>query len=132
MIYALDSNIVSYMLKDDADVVARYRQEIDRGNDFVIPPIVFFEVQRWLLAQKLIRKLARFDALCQKAKQCEVTKPVWQKAAQLYAMLSQEGMLVDDTDLLIASFCIINDFTLVTNNIRHFGRIGELKCINWK
>ena len=33
MIYALDSNIVSYMLKENADVIARYRQASDEGGD---------------------------------------------------------------------------------------------------
>ena len=41
------------MLKEDADVIIRYRQAFDDGIDFVIPPIVFYEVQIGLLAKKL-------------------------------------------------------------------------------
>ena len=51
MIYVLDTNIVSYILKGDADVVTRYRQAFDVGDDIVIPPIVFYEIQRGLLAR---------------------------------------------------------------------------------
>jgi predicted nucleic acid-binding protein len=36
-----------------------------------------------------------------------------------------------DMDLLIASICMANDLTLVSNNTRHFGRIAGLKLENW-
>jgi len=68
MIYALDTNIVSYMLKEDAGVIAQYRQAFDDGSDFVIPPIVFYEIQRGLLAKKLNKRLVKFETLCQKIK----------------------------------------------------------------
>jgi len=132
MIYALDSNIVSYMLKEDADVIAHYRQMFDDGGDFVIPPIVFYEVQRGLLAKKLNKKLARFNTLCQKIKQEEFDMSVWRKAAQIYASLSQQGNPIDDADIFIAAFCLVNGYTLVTNNTRHFEHIDGLRFVNWK
>ena len=132
MIYALDSNIVSYMLKEDSDVIAHYRRVCDDGGDFVIPPIVFYEVQRGLLAKKLYKKLARFNVLCQKIKHVEFDLSVWQKAAQIYASLSQQGNLIDDADIFIAAFCLVNDYKLVTNNTRHFGYVTGLKLVNWK
>jgi len=132
MIYALDSNIISYMLKEDADVIIRYRQAFDDGIDFVIPPIVFYEVQRGLLAKKLNKRLVKFNELCQKIKQREFDMSVWQKAAQIYASLSQQGNLIDDADIFIAAFCIANGYTLITNNTRHFKHIYGLQFVNWK
>jgi len=132
MIYALDTNIVSYMLKEDADVIVHYRQTFDAGGDFVIPPIVFYEIQRGLLAKNLKKRLAQFEILCQKIGQVEFNSLVWQKAAQIYADLSQQGKLIDDSDIFIAAFCLVNGFTLVTNNTRHFEYISGLKFINWK
>jgi predicted nucleic acid-binding protein len=37
-----------------------------------------------------------------------------------------------DGDYLIAAFCIVKDYTLVTGNTRHFERIDGLKYVNWK
>lgn len=48
--YALDSNIVSYLLKRDIQTWKRYNQEADAGKECVIPPIVYYEVKRGLLA----------------------------------------------------------------------------------
>jgi tRNA(fMet)-specific endonuclease VapC len=120
------------MLKEDADVIARYRQAFDAGEDFVIPPIVFYEIQRGLLAKNLKKKLTQFNALCQKIEQVEFNSLVWQKAAQIYASLSQQGKRIDDADILIAAFCLVNDYTLITNNTRHFEHIEGLNFVNWK
>ena len=85
MIYALDSNIVSYMLKEDADIISHYREAFDDGDDFVIPPIVFYEIQRGLLAKNLKKRLVKFSTLCQKIRQVDFNNLVWQKAAHIYA-----------------------------------------------
>ncbi|MCP4148878.1 MAG: type II toxin-antitoxin system VapC family toxin [bacterium] len=34
-------------------------------------------------------------------------------------------------DLMIASICLANNVTLVTNNLKHFSRIEELPIENW-
>ena len=47
------------------------------------------------------------------------------------ALLSKNGIIIDDMDLLIASTAITHNLTLVTNNVRHFGRIKELEIDNW-
>ncbi|MCL2827872.1 MAG: PIN domain-containing protein [Oscillospiraceae bacterium] len=44
MIYALDTNIISYILRDDKDVKARWLQEERTGNQVIIPLIVYYEV----------------------------------------------------------------------------------------
>jgi predicted nucleic acid-binding protein len=53
--FALDTNIVSYFLKNDAAVVQRINKEKDRQSKIVIPPTVYFEIQYWL--KKTNRKL---------------------------------------------------------------------------
>ncbi len=51
--------------------------------------------------------------------------------AQLKAQLQKEGNIVADMDLLIASICLANNLTLVTNNTRHFEKIPNLILENW-
>ena len=132
MIYALDSNIVSYMLRGDAGVIPKYRQALSDGGEMVIPPIVYYEVQRGLLAKRMHKRLAKFSALYQKILQVEFDMPVWKKAADVYALLCQQGKSIDDSDIFIAAYCLVNNYTLVTNNERHFERIDGLKIVNWK
>ena len=51
--------------------------------------------------------------------------------ARQKAILRKGGMLIDDFDLLIASCAIANDFIMVTDNLKHLGRIGGIKLENW-
>jgi len=130
--FALDSNIISYMLKNDSAVISRYRQESDQGSSFVILPIVYYEISRWLLARNLTKKMSHFNDLCNAVEHVEFNRKIWQKAAHICAFLYQQGTPIDDSDIFIAAFCLVNGYTLATNNIRHFDRIAGLEFVNWK
>jgi len=46
--------------------------------------------------------------------------------------LRATGKPAEDADIFIAAYCVVNDYVLVTNNIKHFEATGELKTLNWK
>ncbi|CAK8710993.1 MAG: tRNA(fMet)-specific endonuclease VapC [Candidatus Electronema aureum] len=50
---------------------------------------------------------------------------------RLRAELEKKGQPLDLADLEIASIAIAEDLILVTGNIRHFGRIKELRLEDW-
>ena len=50
---------------------------------------------------------------------------------RIRAELEKRGTPLDLADLEIASIAITNDFTLITNNVRHFERIPLLRYENW-
>jgi len=51
------------------------------------------------------------------------------KAAEIRADFEAQGLSVgnNDADVLIAAHCIVNGYTLVTDNTKDFERIAELK-----
>jgi tRNA(fMet)-specific endonuclease VapC len=49
----------------------------------------------------------------------------------LKAELEEEGQPLDDLDLQIASIAVEHNLPLVTNNIKHFQRVKNLKLENW-
>jgi len=131
--YALDTNIISYLLKNDQKVIERFRQEITLGSEFVMLPVVYYEITRWLLERKAKNLLMQFNDFCAEMPFFETNISVWDKAAELYVQTRQKGRTVgSDADLLIAAYCIVNKCTLVTNNTRHFEIIDELTVTNWK
>jgi tRNA(fMet)-specific endonuclease VapC len=129
--YALNSNIVFYLLRDNEDVKQRYRKEILAGNDIIVPPMVRYEVNRWLLLKNATTKMAVFERLNEFG-QPDIGKAVWDEAANLYVASRRRGKPIEDFDLLIAAYCLVNDFVLVTNNTRHFEEIDSLRLTNWK
>jgi len=56
---------------------------------------------------------------------------VWNKAAEIYIALKQKGQLIKESDILIAAYCLINNYTLATRNTRDFSRINGLNLVNW-
>lgn len=51
--------------------------------------------------------------------------------AEAKALLRASGELIDDLDLLIAATAIHNNMVLVSENIRHVGRVPKVKTVNW-
>lgn len=129
--FALDTNIISYLLKGDKNIAARIAQETERGNDVIIPPIVYYEIKRGLLAVNATRQMQVFEKLCASTVVGEIDRAVLDVAANTHATLRKAGTPVDDADILIAAYCIRNVYTLVTNNTKHFEVIDGLKHVNW-
>ena len=129
MTYALDSNTVSYFLRGEGNVDRYFQQEIiQAGNSYAIPFIVVYEVNRWLLDKptRALRIFAQqFNSLFASVRtKAEMPADVWNKATEIYIALKQKGQLIGDTDILIAAYCLANNYTLVTSNTK------DLKGLN--
>jgi predicted nucleic acid-binding protein len=136
MTYALDTNTISYFLRGEGSVRHNYEIEILKNrNLYAIPSAVVYEINRWLLYRPTKDKKSferEFSALFHNVQNtAEMSLDVWQKAVEIYIALKNVGQLIGDADILIASYCIVNGYTLVTRNISDFGRIGGLKFVNW-
>jgi predicted nucleic acid-binding protein len=131
-VFALDTNILSYILKDDEKVCAALSAQLALGNRCIIPPIAYYEIRRGLLYSNAVNKFNDFDELCRELAIGQMGMAVWDEAAHLYAAQRRRGSSVDDADLFIAAFCLVNGYTLVTNNLKHFEMVDGLACINWK
>ena len=59
MIYALDSNIVSYLLKGDAGVQERFQAAVDDGNHYVISKHILMITKLRLLSREPILMVQR-------------------------------------------------------------------------
>jgi len=136
MIYALDTNIISYLLRraQNPDVVYRFETEVRvKKNYYVIPPVALYEVAWYLLRKNAGAQTLFFRELYDGAlMRAGMSEDAFWLAARIRVDLAQHGQLIDANDVLIAAFCIVNDFVLVTNNLKHFERIDVLQCVNWK
>ena len=66
--------------------------------------------------------LAAFDVI-------DVTMEIAEVWADIRGLLRKEGNVVPDNDLLIASTALRFGMTVVTWNVRHFGRIAGLDVL---
>jgi tRNA(fMet)-specific endonuclease VapC len=56
-------------------------------------------------------------------------------AAEAYGMirhtLERAGQIIGPMDMMIAAIAVANDMTIVTHNTSEFGRISDLRVIDW-
>ena len=131
MIYALDSNIIARLLKNDDTIYTKYDNVLNQGSLCVFPIIVYYEVKRGLLANDAKRKMELFENLCETVFVPEFTMDDAVVASEIYAYRKNRGLPVGDADILIASQCLTRGYTLVTNNTKHFEQIDGLKLEDW-
>jgi predicted nucleic acid-binding protein len=131
MIYALDTNILIDMLRSSPAIRAERNAAVDRGDMMIIPPFVHYEMRRGFLYKPAPAKESAYRAFCSRFSVGEMTAEIWERAAVLYARLRRAGRIIGDADILIAAFCVVNSFTLVTNNIKHFEGIEGLRLEDW-
>ena len=129
--FALDTNIVSYILQNRDDVINRLSSETKNGNNVVIPPIVYYEIRRGILAANALAKAKLFDELIAELEIDSINISMLDIAASEYARLKKAGQPIADADLLIGAYCIEKGYTLVTNNEKHFSAIDGLVFVNW-
>ena len=130
MKYALDTNIITYYLKGNEKIQEKVDKEAEDEN-IAIPPFAYFEIKKWLLAVNSKSKLQAFERLCNEYGIDNITKETLDMTLSLYIESRKEGITVDDGDLLIAAYCIQNNYTLVSNNLKHFEKIENIQVINW-
>ena len=132
--YCLDSNVVSDILRGDPEVMCRFKAAEKNNDELFIPSIVYYEIVRGLKAAGKTRKLTAFQFLYDTAKPLYLDRDdltTIKKAIEIYIRL-HKGQMIEDNDIYIAAISMVNDYTLVTSNTRHFGRVEGLKFVNWR
>lgn len=131
MTYMLDINICIYTMKKKPEkVLHKFQEELDRG--LCISSITLAELEYGMKhssdpvknERALLRFLAPLSIL-----------PFGAGAASEYgkirAYLQSRGTPIGPLDMLIAAHARSEGIILVTNNVREFERVPDLKFENW-
>lgn len=131
MIRLLDTNTCIYFLNKTFEKVVDHFRQLS-PSDIKLPAITVAEL--YYGAEKSIAKKKNWETVQNFVSTFEIM-PFDEKSCQMYAkirtILEKSGIPIGPMDLLIASISLANSFVLVTNNIREFERIKELKLENW-
>ena len=124
--YLIDSDILIYFLKGKQEVVERLSQiPLD---DLYISRINYTElIYGAYNSAKIEQNLKLIEPFLENFTVLEFTKTSSLIFAKEKAKLKKSGKIIADMDLMIASIAIENDCTLISNNIKHFDRIQNLK-----
>ena len=130
-VFVLDSNILSFYLRQNQQIIQKVKNTLLDGHEVVISPIAYYEVKRGLLAIKAEKRLAEFAALCKTLGVGQLDNTLLDYAAEIYEKLRNKKKTIEDADILTAAFCKQHNFTLVTHNIKHFEIISGLLYCDW-
>jgi predicted nucleic acid-binding protein len=130
MKYALDTNIITYYLKGFEVITNKVDREVE-DDKIIIPPFAYFEIKKWLCANNSKTKLQAFEKLFDKYGIETIDKEILDLSLSIYVKLRKNGITIDDGDLLIAAYCIKNNYVLASNNTKHFQNIEGLRSVNW-
>jgi tRNA(fMet)-specific endonuclease VapC len=133
VIYVLDTNAVSALMKGSAVVVERLAAT--EPADVAIPQPVLaeiaFGIERLPRSKRRLALQIRFDLLCSELPRAEWTDAVSQTYGRIKAILERRGARIEDFDAAIAAHALALDATLVTANLDHMARVPGLRVEDW-
>jgi tRNA(fMet)-specific endonuclease VapC len=130
MIYLIDTDIIIYSLKSHPVVVDNFRRHALESKN--ISAITYGELIHGAKKSRDHHKnIATVRRISDLFPVVNVTRSIMETFGDIKADLQKQGNIIDDMDLIIAATAITLNYTLVTNNVKHFSRIHELQIENW-
>ena len=131
MIYLLDTNIVSYWMRGDEQLISKIKGH--KPSELSISTITLAEIY-YGIEKSPVKKKERRNKIERISSQLEI-HPFDELAARKYsiirAKLEKYGLVISERDLLIASIGMANKLVVVTHNINEFSRIEKLEVEDW-
>lgn len=129
--FLIDTNICIYLIKNKYDYLHE-KVEKEGSDKIAVSAITVAELEFCIAKSKypesnklaLLEFLAPFEIIPFTELDCE-------SFGELRAYLNQKGTPIGPYDLQIAAQCLSRDLTLVSNNIKEFERVPNLKYENW-
>lgn len=128
--YSLDTNTLSHILRKDTHVVQRFRAALAADHEFLLCPVVYYELRRGLLWKDASKQLAALDELTSRFRWLELDKDTWMAAARGWADARRRGRPPADADLLIAFHAHRFSAIVVTANVKDFEPF-PVRIENW-
>ena len=133
MIYVLDTNAVSALMKGNPAVVERLAATTPA--DVAIPqPVlaeIVFGIERLPRSKRRTSLQARFELVSAELPRAEWTDAVSQMFGRIKATLERRGTRIEDFDAAIAAHALALEATLVTANRDHMIRVPGLRVEDW-
>ena len=131
MSYLLDTNIVSYAIKGNRQILEKLKDIKDKKKAIFISCITYFEIKRGFLAVDAPKQRARFDDFCQRYPIILLDDlAILEKAAEIHGNLRLRGLPIQTEDILIAATAMVKDLIVVSNDT-DLARVEGLNLENW-
>lgn len=129
--FVLDTNICIYIMKKQPPSVLEKFEALPLGS-VSMSLVTYGELEYGALrSNKSEKALNILDELINFIPVLKMEQEVAKHYASIRADLSAKGTLIGNNDLWIAAHARSLEHTLVSNNIKEFERVEDLKLENW-
>lgn len=128
--YLLDTNIISDLIRNPSGAAASRIEQVG-AKEMVTSMIVAAELRYGCVKKASPKLTAKVESLLATIPVLSLEMPVDMEYGRIRAELEAAGQTIGMNDLLIAAQALNLNLTLVTDNVREFGRINGLKVENW-
>ncbi|MBE7474340.1 MAG: PIN domain-containing protein [Anaerolineales bacterium] len=129
--YVLDTNILTGLLRSEPGLISRVDQAAADQAEFLLCPVVFYEIMRGLLHRDAKKQMQLFLDYTRGFTSDDFNQADWQQAAHLWADLRRQGRQISDADLLIGVYALQRQAVIITDNQKDFESLG-LNTENWR
>jgi tRNA(fMet)-specific endonuclease VapC len=131
--YMLDTNILIYLIKNKPATIAERTNALDPGDELSMSFVTYSELLKG--AERSARKAEVLKRLADLTRAVPVRYRMSEIGCEHYAVqftrLRAAGTPIGANDLWIACHALADNCTLVTNNLKEFARMQELRLENW-
>ena len=130
-IYLLDTDTCAFVLRRSSDALLARIQQVplrQQAMSVVTYAELLYGVQ---VSSKKKANQAAVDLFARHLAILDWSSDAAHHYAEIRADLKRKGAMIGANDLLIAAHARSIDATVVTNNIKDFGRVKGLKVENW-
>ena len=128
--YLLDTNMLSAIIKQPTGEVAQHLLLLD-ASQVTTSIIVACELRFGAAKKNSLVLTQRVEQLLAIMTVYPLEPDADKYYGQIRADLERKGQLIGQNDLLIAAHALALDVILVTDNVREFARVLNLKLENW-
>jgi len=129
--YMLDTNIFIYIKKNHPPKVLEKLQTLN-ADQICMSSITYAELFYGVMkSQQRIANMEKITQLKSIIPILDFDEAAAERYGEIRADLEKEGLIIGSNDFLIAAHALSQNHILVSNNLREFNRVKNLRTENW-
>ena len=131
MLYMLDANICGYIIRNKPQTIKEKFKTVEKDHEITLSSIVVSELLYGAKKKESFKLSKIINNFINNFTIYDFDKQAADEYATIRDILQKQGNIIGSNDLFIAAHAKSLNAVLVTNNIKEFQRIPELKIENW-
>lgn len=131
MIYMLDTNICSFIIREKPLHIKEKLKEIEKDNVVALSSIVVSELLYGANKKNSVKLSKIVNQFIDNFVLYDFDKNAATTYADIRAKLEQQGNIIGSNDLFISAHAKSLNATLVTNNTKEFKRVDDILIEDW-